>query len=453
MPQSVPFEGWLKQPVIAVFDQPASSSDAGALLLRAADERLGLTSALAGCLADARAAGKVKHSLLDVVRQRVYGLACGYEDCNDAARLRHDPVHKLLLSRHPLAGAALASQPTLSRFEREPSRSSLLRLGLTLLDVLIARHRERLGDGVKLITIDVDGTEDETYGQQPFSFYNAFYGGFCYQPLLAFVQFDQEAEQYEVASLLRPGNCHPRAVAIPLLKRLLPRLRTAFPQATLRVRLDGGFAAPDTFTYLEMEGVEFVVAMADNKVLSRLAEPLMHAARAASQVSGESERRYGHASYRAKSWSRSRRVVFKAEVVRFENRAARDNARFVITNLTLEPEAVYQGVYAKRGDAENRIKELKLNLVSGRTSSSSFQANQFRLILTSAAYALYQELRLQAAGTPCAHWQVATLRERLIKLGGWITSSSRRILLHLPRQAPWRYEWSLLARRLRAQTT
>lgn len=451
--QSVLFGKLAGKPVIAQFDQPHSSSDAGALLLQGIDERLGLSDALAGCLTDARDASKVRHSLTDMLRQRVYAIACGYEDTNDAARLRHDPIQKLLLDRDPVGGEPLASQPTLSRFENNAGRGEVLAMGYALLDAVIIRHQQRLGTGVKRIIIDLDATEDATHGEQQGSLFNGFYGSHCYLPLLGFLQFDGEREQYLFASVLRPGNADARSGALGILKRVLPRLRDAFPHTVLRVRLDGGFNAPSLFSFLEREGVEYVAGLPKNKVLARTSDPLLEQVREASRASGESERTYDETQYQARSWERSRRVVVKAQVTRYQGRAARDNPRFLVTNLESSPQEVYEAAYAPRGDAENRIKELKGGLRSDRTSCSTIRANQVRLLLTSIAYVLYQELRFLAAGTALANAQVGTLRERLIKLGGWLTRSTRRIVIHLPASAPWRHEWCRIARRLQPQPT
>ncbi len=217
--------------------------------------------------------------------------------------------------------------------------------------------------------------------------------------------------------------------------------------------MDGGFATPSVLDVLERQGIEFVVATGKNAVLERLAEPLMMQARQASQASGESERRYGHALYQANSWPHARRVVIKAEVTRYPGRAARDNPRFVITNVHADAEVVYRRIYARRGDVENRLKELKEHLAADRLSCSRFLANQARLLLHTAAYVLYQELKLHASGTSLARGYALTLRERLIKLGAWIQSSTRRIVLHLPQDAPWRGEWLRVARALQATTS
>ncbi len=448
--QAVVFNDLLGKQVVAQFDQPDSSSDGGALLLKACDERLGLTRAIAACIADSRQPGKVVHSLEDLVRQRIFAIACGYEDCNDAARLSADPMHKLLLERDPISGEALASQPTLSRFENALGPKTLMRMGSALADTVIARHRRRLRARVKRITLELDPTDDPTHGAQQLTFFNGHYDTWCYLPVAAFAQFDEEPEQYLLAYLLRPGNATASLGAIGLLKRLVARLRQAFPTARVRVRLDGGFAAPEMFAYLESERLEYVVAMAKNPVLGAQAEPLMAQVRVQSAQSGHTEHRYGDCRYAAKSWKRERRVVFKAEVVRLGEREPKDNPRFVVTNLRHRPQRLYEQVYCQRAHIENRIKELHHGLAIDRTSCSRFWANQFRALLTAAAYALFQELRLHARGTASQRAQVSTLRLRLLKLGVWIERSVRRVVLHLPDATPWRTDWCRIARSLGA---
>lgn len=451
--QSVMFKSEFGKPLFAQFNQPTSSSDGGAILLSPVDQRLGLTGALASCLSDSRDPAKVKHSLLDLLRQRVFGIACGYEDCNDTARLKHDAIQKLLLGRDPVSGEVLASQATLSRFENALDARDLLRMNEALANVVIDHHRSKLGPGVKRVTIDLDVTDDATHGAQQLAFFNAHYGTYCYLPLAGFLQFDDEPEQHLFALMLRPGNAPAKKGATALLRRVFARLREAFPRAVIRVRLDGGFSGPDMLEFLETQQVEYVVAMGKNPVLSRLAEPLMSKARARSEESGESERYYGEATYQARSWRTARRVVFKAEVARLEDRAPKDNDRFVISNIPADPETVYDRIYCQRGEVENRLKELHYGLAVGRLSCSSFLANQLRLTLTAAAYVLMQELRCAATTTSLQRAQVSTIRERLFKLGAWIKRSTRRITLHLPAEAPWQTEWCRIARRLGALGT
>jgi Transposase DDE domain group 1 len=445
---TLPFQG-LRQPVVARFDQAHASSDGGAVLLKALDDRLGVTRRLTASLADRRQPGKVQHELIELVRQRVFGIACGYADGNDAARLAEDPIHKLLLERDPLTGPALASQPTLSRFENAVGRAELYLASVALADLVIEHHRARLKSRARRITIDLDPTDDPTHGQQEFTFFNGHYDTWCYLPLVATLTFNAEPIQYLVAAVLRPGNSPAKRGAVGLLTRLCRRLRAAFPGATLRVRLDGGFASPEILECLDTEGVEYVVAMASNVRLVKRSRRLMGRARMLSKASGETEHLYGETRYAARKWRGKRRVIIKAEVVRHPGRAPKNNPRFVITNLTDAPAAVYQ-TYCGRGDMENRLKELHHGLAMDRTSCERFLANQFRVLLTAAAYILFQTLQAHAQGTACADAQVSTLRERLFKLAAWVERSVRRIVLHLPASGGWLTTWRQIALRVGA---
>src|SRR5881409_4372659 len=277
------------KPVVAAFDQRHASSDGGAILLKGIDTQFGLTKRLAACLEDDRQPGKVRHQTLELLRQRLFGLACGYADCNDAARLADDAIHKLLLERDPLAGPALASQPTLSRFENAVGWRELLAMGHVLADTVVEHHRRRLKGRATRITIDLDPTDDPTHGQQEFSFFNGHYDTWCYLPVVATVTFNDEAEQFAVAAVLRPGNAPATRGARGILRRLLGKLRGAFPTATVRVRLDGGFASPKLFTFLEQQQVEYVVAMASNSRLEKRARRLMGKARVRSREIGQTE--------------------------------------------------------------------------------------------------------------------------------------------------------------------
>ena len=448
--QSVLFPDLFSKPVVVEFDQEHSSSDGGALLLKAVDDQLGITQRLDVCLEDPRQPGKVRHAMLDLLRQRMFAIACGYPDGNDAARLADDPIHKLLLERDPIAGDRLASQPTLSRFENTPRRADLYRMADALADAVIEHHRRRLRGRVRRITVDMDPTDDPTHGQQEFAFYNGHYQSWCYQPVVVKLTFDEEAEQHVVGVVLRPGNAPATAGAVAILRRLFAKLRRAFAKARLRVRLDGGFAAPALFDFLEDERVEYLVAMAKNRRLSPRGRRLLARARRRAKQTGQTAHFYGETRYAARKWKRGqRRVIYKAEVVCLAGREPRDNLRFVVTNLPVSPRRVY-AIYRQRGDCENRIKELHHGLELDRTSCSRFLANQLRVVLTTAAYVLMQELRRQARGTACADAQVSTLRERLLKLGAWVEVSVRRVVVHLPRSYAWQPCWVRVAARLGA---
>ena len=453
IPQTVLFPDLFQTPVIATFDQPHASSDGGAILLKAAEARYGLIDGFARCLVDDRQPGKVRHTLEDLLAQRIYGIACGHPDANDADRLADDPIHKLLLGRDPLNGDPLASQPTISRFENQVGARALDAMGWDLAANVIDRHRQRLHRRVRRITIDLDPTDDPTHGAQQLTFFNGHYDCWCYLPLLAFLTFNDEVEQYLCAAILRPGNAPATRGARGTLTRLLGLLRVTFPRARFLVRLDGGFATPELFDFLDAEpGLDYVVAMGENAVLTRLAAPAMVEARPQSEASGQTAHVYTEARYAARTWDHPRRVVIKAEVVRLPGRDPRDNARFVVTNLRQTPRFVYERVYCARGDIENRIKELHDGLQIGRTSCSRFWANQLRVLLTAAAYVLLQELRLRAARTSCARAQVTTLRERLLTLGVHVVRSVRRIVLHLPMSTPYLDAWRHIALALGACT-
>ncbi len=443
--QTVLFPTLFEKPLVATFDTPQQSSDGGAVLLKAVDDELHLTERLAARLPEWRQEGKIEHDLPTLVRQRCFGLACGYADANDAAHLKADPIHKLLVGRDPRTDPDLASQPTLSRFENSLGPRDVYRLTQTLADVVIAHHQARLArTRVRRITLDFDPTDDPTHGQQELSFFNGHYDTWCYLPVVGTLTFNAERTQYLVTAVLRPGNAHATLGAIGLLRRLLAKLRVAFPQATLRVRLDGGFATPALFRFLEAEGVEYLVAMASNVRLEKRIRRLLGRARLRSKTTDDTATLFGETCYAAKSWHRKRRVIMKAEVVRLAGRDPRDNPRFVVTNLVQSPRRVYE-IYRERGDVENRLKELHYGLGFDRTSCSRFWANAFRVLLTAAAYLLLQTLRARLAATPAAKYQMPTLRERLFKLGTRVQVSARRIVLHLPSAFPWLALWQAVA--------
>ena len=446
--QCVLFKGLTKKALVARFDQEQASSDGGAVLLKACDERLGLSAAIAACLRDDRQQAKVAHSYQEIFQQRMFGIACGYADGNDAARIADDPVFKLLAGRDPVSGSALASQPMLSRFENAVRAGDLLQMSEALADAVIKRHRRRKRK-VKRITIDLDPTEDATHGGQQLSFFNKLYDSWCYLPVAGFLSFDNEPDQYLFCCVLRAGNAVAKIGCLSILKRL----HKAFPKAKLRIRLDAGFTGPELYEFFEAERMEYVVCMRKNPVLLRFAEPLMVPLRDALEAGEDLIPRFGECIYAAGSWKCKRRVIIKADIALHPGREPKDNPRFIVTYLKTTPKFIYKKVYCARGDIENRIKELKHGLEIDRTSCTSFKANQFRVLMTAAAYVLMQELRLHARRTGCARAQVNTLRLRLLKLGVWIESSVRRIILHLPMSTPYADEWRRIARSIGAVPT
>ena len=443
--QSVLFPHLAEKSVVVKTSEEHSSSDGGAVLLKGVDRALGLTESLADCLRDPRQPGKITHDFRELLQQRLFGIALGHEDGNDARELADDPVHKLLIDRDPVNGASLASQPTLSRFENTVRATDLYRMADTMADVVVERHRRRLGRRCRRITLDFDPTDDPTHGQQEFTFFHGYYDSYCYLPLIGTMAFNDEAEQYLCCALLRPGNSKASLGLVAVLRRLLQKLETAFPKARIRVRLDGGFGNPEVLDFLDAAEVEYVVGLQATKPLKKRARRALGKARRLSRETGETAHVFGETSYKTKhTWPERRRVVYKAEVVRHPGREPKDNERFVVTNLRQSPKRVYR-IYTQRGDPENRIKELKNDLAMDRTSCSRFLANQFRVLLTAAAYVLMQELRFRARHTDCARAQVGTLRLRLLKLAAWVEVSVRRIVLHLPRHFPSRSAWLRIA--------
>jgi len=441
------------RPVLAQFDEPAMTSDAGLLLLKAADRRLGLTERVLPYLPDGRDPSRVRHEILSLLQQRVYGLVAGYEDCNDAARLGSEPLFKMLLGRHPIAGDDLATQPTLSRFENSFKAPHLRALHDVLMNVVIDSHRKRRRGKAKVITIDLDTTVDPTHGAQQLTLFNGFHGTWCYRPLVGFIHFDREPDQYLCVAMLRSGRAPDKCGVLFVLRRLVSKLQKAFPKSRIRVRLDAGFGAPEILNFLDaVPRLEYVVGIGKNRRLLARARGPMAEARRRSKASHQTEHVYADCRYQARKWLEKRRVVVKAEVVRFPGREPRDNPRFVVTNMKQSARWIYEHIYCGRGDSENRIKELKDGLQIDRTSCSSFLANQFRVFMTAMAYILIQHIRLQARHTSLAQAQVETLRNGLFKIGARVVVSVRRVVFHLPETFAYRHEWGRIALALGAVT-
>ena len=426
-----------EKPVVVRADGGALTSDAGVLLLRQLDERLGLTRRLARCVTDRRQPAKVRHEMLALVRQRIYQIALGYEDCNDADHLRADPALKLAVGRAPTEDD-LASQPTLSRLENQVGWHECWRISEALLECYRQRHRKH--PPARLV-LDVDATDDETHGHQQLAFFHGYYDEHCYLPLLVFAQADGEGEQELIGALLRPGNVHGGHRAMALIKAVVRRLREAFPECVIELRADSALARPEIYEGCEQLAIPYTMSLPKNERLMAMAQPWRRDAEAIHAEIGEQVQVFGEFAYAADTWLHERRVITKAEVM-----SKGENPRFVVTSRTdLEPEAHYR-FYCQRGDPENRIKELKLDLKADRLSCHRFWANQFRLLLHAAAYVLMQAMRAALAGTEFARAQVNTLRLRLLKVGARIRESVRRVWVQLPSAYPWAHLWPRLAR-------
>lgn len=413
------------------FDGPEISSDGGALLIRQLDDQLGVTAGIARLLRDERDPRRVVHSHREQIRQRVFQVIQGYEDANDADRLRHDPVLLTVCDRLPDDAQGLSSQPTLSRLENSVSRWALSRL----VRWFECEYVRSLPADTEVVVLDIDATEDRTYGQQELAFFHGYFDQSIYHPLLV---FDGDSGQL-VTALLRPGRAHASHGARRTLRRLIRRIKRRFPQAQIAVRGDSHFAMPRILDELErldreLGGIDYLLGLARNRALERRVEPALAAAQAEAENRGVNVERWVRFDYRARRWKCSRVVVARAE----HSTVWGANPRFVITSLSgFDPETLYRA-YSHRGQCENRIKDLKNALAADRLSCSRFVANAFRLLLHAAAYRLLHALRDRVAqvSSRLGRAQLDTLRLRLLKVAAIVQRSARRIWIRLPRGFP-----------------
>jgi hypothetical protein len=407
------------------FDGGRLSSDAGVLLLKDIDEQLGLTRHLAAVLSDQRDARRIHFTPEDLLKQRVYQIAAGYEDANDSNTLRDDPIFKLMLDRLPESGAPLASQPTLSRFENRVSRTEIYRLALVLLEQFIASYAST----PEVIVLDVDDTEDPVHGQQEHARYDGYYGGYCFMPLHLY-----EGLSRRLIPTILKAKRFPGAQMLAVLKRLVKRLRHAWPETLLIFRGDSHFAYPEVMQWIdEQPGLSYVTGLTSNAILKELAREVVAQAQRAYARWGRKVTRFHSTRYQAQTWSRARRVVIKVEVSE-----QGVNTRFVVTDMEqARTQVLYQHIYCARGQAENEIKDHKLYLKSDRTACHRFTANQFRVLLHSAAYVLLDTLRREVLRTtPWAAATMETIQLRLLKMGARVQECKERIKISLPSSCP-----------------
>lgn len=409
------------------------SSDAGWLLFGVLDQQHDFSSGMAACIRDGRDHRYTRHTITDLIRQRVLQIVAGYEDCNDADTLRHDPVLKTVCGRLPETEADLASQPTLSRLENRITRKDLRRISRQLLERYLKQLKKRRP---QKIVLDLDATDDRTHGQQEFSFYHGYYRSHIYYPLLI---FDGETADL-VAAVLRPGNRGAAASAVAILKRVIAEIRRVLGRKVrLEIRADSGFATPGLYEFCEdpKQDLQYVIGFARNPRLESQVGELQQLAEWQFEQSGNKQRLFTDFDYQAKSWDRSRRMVAKVEVMEQGL-----NRRFVVTNRTdLSPEQLYDH-YTDRGQSENFIKALKNDLAADRLSCHRFLANQFRLLLHAVAYQMVLCFRNYLYGTPWQKLAVETLRRRCWKVAARVRQTTRRIWVHLssayPEQACFR---------------
>lgn len=391
------------------FDGGDVTSDVGLLLLRQVDEKVGLLERIAPHLPDPRDPRRVEHGTLELLRQRVYGLAQGYEDLNDHDRLRHDAALTSALSQM----TAGASSPTLCRFENRADRQT----ALALHEVVVERFIASFPAPPQELMLDFDATDDPVHGKQEGRFFQGYYGHYCFLPLYVFC-----GEQL-LCAYLRPSNRDAAKHAGAVLKWLVRRLRAAWPGVKIIFRGDSGFCRRRILAWCERHRVDYVVGIARNARLLRLAAPWLETALEAWDLMGGKQRIFGRFWYQAGTWKQPRWVIVKAEVM-----DPGENPRFILTNLEGDPKTLYERRYCGRGEMENRIKECQLGLFADRTSCQVWWTNQFRLLLSSLAYVLMERLRaLALVGTALADAQTQTLRVKLLKLGAVVIRNTRRI--------------------------
>lgn len=416
-----------RRKLVAEFSGGSISSDAGLLLLREADRQIGLLDALNAAIPDPRHPLFITHPQRTLLAQRVFGIACGYEDLNDHQHLRDDPLWQACTDHPgPDDEPTLASPPTLCRLENRIDRATLVRLSRVLVEQFIASFDQPPDH----LTFDFDATDDPVHGHQENRFFHGYYDGYCFLPLYVFC-----GSQLLVA-YLRPANSGADRHAAAILKLLVTRLRQQWPDVRITIRGDSGFCRWRMMRWCDSHDVRYILGLARNAVLERQAREWLDPVQTAHELDGKSHRVFGSFPYAAKSWDRPRRVIVKAEHLRGPE-GGKSNPRFVVTNTAGDPQAVYEQHYCPRGDMENRIKEQQLSLFADRTSCHDFPANQFRVLLAAAAYVLVEHIRRRAlVDSDLAHAEVNTIRLRLFRIGALVQKSVRRFVIRIASSFP-----------------
>jgi hypothetical protein len=430
--QKIRFETPTPLALEAAFDGGRLTSDGGLSWLAKMDSEMGLSEMISECVPEWRTR-RGRHTMLALVKQRLYQIACGYEDQNDSDSLREDSLLKVVCGSLPESGADLASQPTICRLENAATRRSCYRIAEVLFEIYL---QERGKDGApKKVLLDFDSTYGPTHGDQEGSYYHGYYKQHMYHPLLV---FDGESGHL-ITALLRAGNTHSSNSSVAILKRIVCALRERWPEVAIEIRADGGFAVPALYDYCEYEGISYTIALITNERLKEMAGDLLEAASKEHERTAHKARLFGEDLYGAASWEKKRRVIYKAEAMEQGT-----NRRFLVSTRHEAPKELYE-FYAKRGESENWIKDFKLHMRADRLSCHRFIANQFRLLLHAAAYWLMDALRRKLIEGGSRRMQLDTLRLSLIKIGGRVRELFTKIRLHLATGHPGQDLWHALS--------
>jgi Transposase DDE domain group 1 len=431
-----PFEAHFSRRVVAEFTGERVTTDGGALLLRAADRKIALLRRVVRCFSDARDPQRIEHELSELLAQRIYGLALGYEDLNDHEQLRQDPLLGVLAGKREL-GEPLAGKSTLNRLELTPAgcpaaeRYNKISYSAAALDeLLVDLFLEAHPRAPREIVLDLDATDTPLHGRQEARFFHGYYGHYCYLPLYVF------CGDHLLCARLRPSNIDASAGSLEEVQRIVGQIRARWPQTRIILRADSGFCREELLAWCENNDVDYVFGFARNQRLRRIIGRAMQQAKQEHRRTGKPARVFCEFAYRTKkSWSRARRVIAKAEQI-----AGKENPRYLVTSLGAQDwpaQKLYEQLYCARGEMENRIKE-QLCLFADRLSTETLRANQLRLYFSSLAYVLVEALRrLGLAGTEWAEAQADTIRLKLLKIAAQVRVTARRIWVRYSCAYPW----------------
>lgn len=409
----------------ADFNGGRITSDTGALLLREIEQQTGLIKAMNKAIPDPRDPARIEHDQQSMLAQRVFGIALGYEDLNDHATMRADPALLTAVGQSPddAPEAVGASAPTLHRLENRIDRKTLFHIADAIINDFIASYKMP----PESLILDFDATDSEIHGHQEGRFFHGYYDSYCYLPLYVF------CGDSLLAAYLRPSKIDAAKHTQAILKLIVTKLRAVWPNVLITIRADSGFCRWRLLRWCDSNGIGYIIGLAQNKKLLEMSAELIETAARTFQATGEKQRIFGMLHYGAATWDRKRRVIAKAEYTEKGS-----NPRFVVTNVPGDAQSLYDDVYCQRGEMENRIKEQQHDLFANRTSCHRFLANQFRLLLSAAAYILMEKLRrVGLKGTLMERAQVGTIRLKLLKVASRVVVSARRVVFHLSRSYPY----------------